>query len=310
MIREKKMSSGPLLEADFYPVWNDGRKLPTRAPKTKPSTATQTEYNKVCATKKLIRLVNYNFHKVDYFAHLTYRSSEAPQSEAEARKDINNYLRRVKRRREKELAKARAHLAEAKKQLQQLVVSEVLAEAVMICKRQVKLLRKALKYIYVIERTEYKTGRYAGCANWHFHLFLSGGLSTEVLRNMWGSTKKSTFDHFRPDMFGPEAAATYISKDPQGRKRFVYSKTIKQPPPPKTKDGAVTKRQVEKWCKERCDDREFWERRYKGYRFIRCYPRYNEYNGHWYLSVVMYKTDGEDPPDWRLDAWCTEIGAA
>ena len=58
MIREKKIRSGPLLEADFYPVWRNGVRVPTRAPKTKPSTQEQIKYNQRQAEKKLIRLVN------------------------------------------------------------------------------------------------------------------------------------------------------------------------------------------------------------------------------------------------------------
>lgn len=307
MIREKKTVSGPLLEADFYPVWNNGTKIPTRAPKTKPSTKEQAKYNQLVSTKKLIRLVNYNFHKIDYFSHLTYRPHEAPQDEKQARRDINNYLRRVKRRREKELGIARRQLRDAKAALGQLKVNAWIEDTVKRLTHVVKLLRKPLKYIYVIEKQEYQRGVYAGRTNWHFHMFISGGLSAALMEDLW-SVGTARFNHYRPDTFGPDAAASYMAKDPQGSKRFVYSRTIKQPPKPKTRDGSVTRCQVERMCTERVDDREYWEKRYKGYRFVRCFPRFNQYNGHWYLSVIMYKTDGEDPPNWRFDEWNTEIG--
>ena len=72
----------------------------------------------------------------------------------------------------------------------------------------------------------------------------------------------------------------------------------------KIKDGGVTKRQLEKWCADRVDDAEFWERRYKGYKFVRAFPRWNEYNANWYLSVDMYKTDDESHiPAWSADVW-------
>ena len=58
---------------------------------------------------------------------------------------------------------------------------------------------------------------------------------------------------------------------------------------------------------QRVDDREYWEKRYKGYRFIRCYSRYNDYNGYWYVSVVMYRVkDGQAPPDWNVEEWMDE----
>lgn len=44
---------------------------------------------------------------------------------------------------------------------------------------------------------------------------------------------------------------------------------------------------------ERIDDAKYWENRYKGYRFIEAHAAFNEYNGHWYLSVIMFKKDTE-----------------
>ena len=45
MQRERITKSGRLLDIDFYPVLADGRRLPTRAPKTKRSTAEQASGN-------------------------------------------------------------------------------------------------------------------------------------------------------------------------------------------------------------------------------------------------------------------------
>ena len=71
------------------------------------------------------------------------------------------------------------------------------------------------------------------------------------------------------------------------------------------KDGKITRRGVERMAKERVDDREYWEKRYKGYRFVKCYARYNNFNGYWYVSVVMYKTAGA-PPKWDIKEWLEE----
>lgn len=46
MIRQQKTKSGRLLEIDSFPVWNDGRRVSSRAPKAKPSTEEQKRYNK------------------------------------------------------------------------------------------------------------------------------------------------------------------------------------------------------------------------------------------------------------------------
>ncbi len=61
MNREKRTYSGKLLDVDFYPVFSDGRRMPSRKPKTKPSTAEQEKYNRNKAVREFCRIVNANF---------------------------------------------------------------------------------------------------------------------------------------------------------------------------------------------------------------------------------------------------------
>ena len=65
------------------------------------------------------------------------------------------------------------------------------------------------------------------------------------------------------------------------------------------KDNTVTRRGIERIAKNRSTDSEYWEKKYLGYKFVRCYARYNDYNGYWYMSVVMYKSDN-DVPAWDV----------
>lgn len=304
MQREKKTISGPLLEVDFYPVFNDGRRMPTRAPKTKPSTAEQRKYNNTIATKKLIRLANANFNTTDYLMHPTYTPSQAPQTEKEARRDIVNYLRRVKTKRASETKKLYKSLKSAEDAAAKLPDNEYLSASVRELKQKIKKLEEPFKYIYVIEKQTYKSGKYAGRVNWHFHLFLTGGIENKVLEGMWTNGVRTNCNNFQPDKFGPEAAALYMSKDPQGSKRFSYSRNLKQPKTPPPKDGRISRRGVEQLATKRIDDGEYWERRHKGYRFLRCYARFNEYNSQWYVTAIMYKMDGQ-PPKWREEEWLT-----
>ncbi len=293
MIREKHTKSGRLFEADFFPVWNDGRRIPSRAPKSKRSTIEQARYNKTQAIKKLIRLVNTNFDTGDVIMHPTYEADKAPKSEEEARKNLVNYLRRVKRKRESELKR----------------VSELLKDRPhdKTLQKQKEQLSKPFKYIYVIEKQTYKSGKNAGRDNWHYHLFMTGGVDRDTLEDMWPNGIRTNADRFQPEKFGPEAAAKYMSKDPQGSKRFCSSRNLEKPKQPKPKDGRITPRGVERLSRERADDREYWERKYKGYRFIRTYARYNDFNGNWYLSVIMYKADsGAELPQWEVEEWLTE----
>lgn len=303
--REKKTKSGPLLEIDFFPVFEDGRRLPVRPPKTKRSTKEQAEYNRRQAEKKIVRLVNANFGEDDYFMHPTYEPDKAPQSEKEARRDLVNYIRRVKTRRASELKKTNKAIAATEDACSKLPDNAVLKTTLAELKKKRWKLEEPLKYVYVIEKQTYKTGMYAGRSNWHFHLFITGGLSDKTLESMWTNGLRTNANNFQPEKFGPEAAAKYMAKDPQGSKRFVCSRNLKKPSTPPPKDGKISRRGVEKLAKERVDDRAYWEKRYKGYRFIKCYARYNNYNGHWYVSVVMYKTSGE-PPKWEVKEWINE----
>ena len=298
MIREKHIKSGKLFEADFFPVWDDGRRMPSRAPKKKPSTAAQAKYNKLQAVKKLVRLINANFDEQDVIMHPTYEQAKAPQSEEEARKDLVNYLRRVKNRRVSELKKVEKALAA-------LPDTEALAEQRAELELRRRKLTAPFKYVYCIEKVEYKSGRYAGRDNWHFHLFVTGGLARSVLESMWTDGLRTNADNFQPEKYGPEAIAKYMAKDPQGSKRWVCSRNLDKPLESKPKDGKISRRGVARLAQERVDDAAYWENRYKGYKFVRCYSRFNDYNGHWYVSVVMYKADSGAPPRWGQNEWLT-----
>lgn len=308
MEREKLTFSGPLLEADFFPVFDNGRRLPVRGPKTKPSTKEQEKYNKLQADKKFIRLANANFNETDNLLHPTYRPEKAPQSEEEAKRDIAKRLRRIKNRRQAKAKKLREELAQAELAAQAMPGNAFLSKQVKHLQEKIQKLEEPFRYIYVIEKQVYKTGKHKGKANWHFHIFATGGLENREMEKLMGDGMRTNCDNYQPDVFGPEAAAKYMCKDPKGSKRFCCSRNLVRPIE-KKRDGKVSRRMVEKMATRLNDDREFWERRYKGYRFLRCYARFNEYNGNWYVSVVLYRTDGETPK-WSAEEWLTSDGQA
>lgn len=304
MIREKQTRSGPLLELDFFPVFENGNKIPARAPKTKPSTEAQIKYNQRIAEKKFIRLVNANFDSTDYFMHPTYDQSFAPQDEAAARRDISNYIRRVKTKRASLLKSLEDDMREACIDLEKSPKSKFLISMIKKLQMRIDKLKQAFKYAYRIEKQVYKSGKKKDQCNWHFHLFMTGGIDPDILESMWPKGMRTNCCRYQPEKFGPEAAAKYMCKDPNGVKRFCCSRNLSKPTE-KVKDGKVSKRHLKIMATLRVDDKAYWEKRYKGYTFVRCYSRYNEYNGHWYVSVVMYKSEGA-PPKWDEDDWITE----
>ncbi len=289
MVREKKIKSGRLLEVDYYPIWNDGRRLPTRAPKTKPTSEEQKKYNKKRAILHFTRMINANYDTGDIFLHVTYSPENAPNTIEQVEKDFYNYIRRIKTRRAPELKKARALLASSPGDHE-------------LAKR-VKKLAEPFKYYEVIEENTYKTGKHKGRTVWHLHVFMTGGIDRDVVEDTWELGARVNADRYQPERFGPEAAARYCSKNPSGKKRFRCSRNHKKPIEPKPRDGKISSRGVEKLARERVDDKAYWERKYRGYRFVRCVAKYNSWNSSWYLSVIMYKcaTSADIPPWGSVD---------
>lgn len=299
MEREKQVYSGRLLDIDFFPVWKNGAKIPSKAPKTKPSTEEQKKYNANMAVKNLVRIINENFDDNDYLLTLTYEPSKAPETLENARNDIKNFFRRYKTKRKSEIKRVKEEL----EVLPDIKTFEHQRKKLELKKKKLEAL---FKYAYSPEKITYQRGKYAGKDNYHFHIFITGGVDRDDVEKMWKNGVRVNCNRFQPNKFGSEAAAKYMIKDPEGAKRFICSQNITRPQKnkdnQKVKDGKITVRGVERLCKQRSDDRDYWEKRYPGYKFIRTFPRYNEYNGHWYLSVVMYKTDG-DVPKWNFDGW-------
>ncbi len=95
-IRETIYICGDYMDAVVYPVFQPAGK---RRKKCKPTSETQARLNQRNAEKKLTRLVHANFTGKDIAIHITY--AVPPKSEEEAQKDLYNYIRRVKRAREK-----------------------------------------------------------------------------------------------------------------------------------------------------------------------------------------------------------------
>ena len=275
MIREQRIRSGKLLEVKFYPVFADGRQIP-RGPKRNKTAKAQAEYNKR-------QSVNANFDESDLLMHPTYTPAEAPLTEEEARRDMVNYLRRVKAHREKRLKQVTEELRKTPDDPER--------------KAQKKKLSAPFRYAYGIEVVAYKSGPLQGRLNFHFHLFMTGwgGRDRDEAERLWKKGIRANCDRFRPKLWGPEAAARYIAKAPVGSRRFSCSKHMAKPISEEPRDGAVTPLEVERMVKRHSEDRAYWERRHKGYEFLGFEkpPRecYNEYNGFYYLTVKLYKRD-------------------
>lgn len=95
--RAKTIKAGNVLEVEVFPIWNTRREA-IRAKRHKTRQA-QKNLNDKNAKKKLIRKINANFTEEDLCITLTYKDS-VPDEE-QARRDIRNYIRRVREWRRK-----------------------------------------------------------------------------------------------------------------------------------------------------------------------------------------------------------------
>lgn len=246
--REKRIYSGKMLEVEIYPISENERREP-RKKKEKLSTPKQKNLNDKNAKKHLIRLINANFTDKDLAVHLTYDDKNYPGSEDEARKDVANFLRRVK----------------------------------YYCKKNEM---PPPKYIAVIEYKDPE--EYEREVRIHHHIIMSGDIDRDTVEKLWNKGRANA-DRLKSDEHGYEALARYITKDPKGSKRWTQSKNLKQPTV-KVNDHKYRKKKVDKIASNP-EDRELFEKAYKGYTFTDCKVVHNDLTGtHLYIKMRTYKT--------------------
>lgn len=95
--RARTIKSGDVLECEVYPIWNTQNEA--RKAKKQTTREAQRNLNVKNAKKRLIRKINANFTEDDICITLTYKNA-VPDLE-QARKDIRNYIRRVRNYRQK-----------------------------------------------------------------------------------------------------------------------------------------------------------------------------------------------------------------
>ena len=94
--REKRYICGEFTEIQIFPVYPVRCKGGKRAGKRNPSTEMQKKLNERNAKRKLSRLVHCNFRPRDYAVTFTYEDGRCPETEQEAKKQIQSFLRRAR----------------------------------------------------------------------------------------------------------------------------------------------------------------------------------------------------------------------
>ncbi|MEG0260647.1 MAG: hypothetical protein RR651_12320 [Lysinibacillus sp.] len=94
--RRKTIKSGPILECEIYPLRSD-MGLWERPKTGQGSRLAQRNLNNKNAMKRFIRLINANFTERDIMIGPTYENEHLPSTYEQAKKDVANYIRRIKR---------------------------------------------------------------------------------------------------------------------------------------------------------------------------------------------------------------------
>lgn len=243
--RVKTIKSGEMLECEIYPIWN--APAGKRAKKEKDIRQSQTNLNDKNTKKHLIRLVNTNFTKQDIWITLTYQNGHLPADIEQAKKDMQNYIRRLKR----------------------YIKKNELPE---------------LKYVYV---TEYQDADNKKKKRVHHHMICNFADRdvAEELWNGGGRTQTRRLqpDDFG---FEGLARYIAKDKSETTIKRYTPSRNLKQPKIT-VADSKVTRRRAEKIANEENMAHEVFEKLYAGYKFNDMEVKYSPYVSGAYIYVRM-----------------------
>ena len=246
--RRSIVLAGDRMECDIYPVFGRDDEQKARAAKKNITPAKQKRLNDERARRRLIQLADANFTEKDIHLTLTYRHEVNID---QCRKDLRNFLLRVKRYREK------------------------------ICLPE-------LKYIYTIEgRREISQG--AGVNRIHIHMLMNGGVSRERLEELW-EYGYANADRLQPTERGLEEIASYIIKEARNRdggRKWSASRNLTQPKR-RASDAKTSNRMVKMIAHDiRNEAKAEMEKLYPRYRFVDCKVYYSDQLDGVYIRVLM-----------------------
>lgn len=93
-IKRKTIISGNVIEVEIFPVWDT--KNVVRSGSGSPTKLEQKIVNARNAIKKIVRLINANFTEDDMWITVGYRDGVQPESFERCKKDIKNYIERLR----------------------------------------------------------------------------------------------------------------------------------------------------------------------------------------------------------------------
>ena len=247
LYRERRYFCGDYLEVNIFPVFKTQK---GRGKKAKPTSEVQAKLNEHNAEQKLIRILNANFTSDDLEIHLTYSDENLPETPAEVKRDAQNFLRRVKRLREK----------------------RGLSE---------------LKYVIVpsggINGTRFHL-------HITMNGGVDRSTLEELWGYGYANSKRLQFNENGVEGLARYVARQFTAHKgelPFG-KRWSASRNLVIPPP-RDRDGRISQKKAKELAIVNSGNREYFEQLYEGYQLSEVRPFFNEVNGGYYLHVKLYR---------------------
>lgn len=240
--------AGDRMECDIYPVFGRDEMQKARAAKQNITPAKQKRLNDERARRRIVQLADANFTEQDIHLTLTYKHETTLPA---CRKDVRNFLLRVKRYREKHGM-------------------------------------PELKYIYSIEGKQ-EISKGLPVSRIHIHMLMNGGLSRELLEEMWAMGYANA-DRLQPTERGLEEIASYIVKEARatpGARKWSASRNLTQPQK-RTTDAKTSNRVVKAIAHDiRNEAKAEMEKLYPRYSFVDCKVYTSDQLDGVYIRVLM-----------------------
>lgn len=263
--RRRTTKAGNRIEAEVYPVFGRADRSKARAAKRNATPEAMQKVNVERSARRLIQLIEANFTEKDVAMGLNYEGT--PPDDDRVRKDLRNFLNKVKRQREK----------------------QGLPE---------------LKYIYAIGGDEMPSPGYSGKRP-HVHLILSGGIERDALEEIWKKNNPghgaTNCDRLQPNDDGLEGLARYLMKqrfdrpEKKNAKKWSRSRNLKEPQR-KTTDCKISNGRVKRIAFDFLNHaKETMEKLYTGYDLKDCRVRYSDVVDGVYIRCVLRKRKGGLP---------------
>jgi hypothetical protein len=184
------------------------------------------------------------------FITLTYKDKYLP-TEKQAKKDVQNYIRRIKAYRKKN------NLPD-------------------------------LKYVYVLEFVDEEERHKSKKIRVHHHIIINN-MDRNVAEDLWGKGRVEA-KRLQPDDFGLEGIARYMVKQPRG-KRWYASRNLKQPVVHRAVTKLTKRKAENMAMKQDSLEEVFEKMYSYKYNYINCQPFYSDIVGGFYLYCKMKKRD-------------------